>query len=102
MMKAPCEHACPAGVDVPAYVTALAEGQSTLLRMKDGKKRMVLKHSTPVPSAVSPAPEPKRAATANGGGPHRVAKRQSTTSRPCSRTSDSKRARPASSSGPKR
>jgi NADH-quinone oxidoreductase subunit F len=27
MMKAPCEHACPAGVDVPAYVTALAEGR---------------------------------------------------------------------------
>ncbi len=27
MMKAPCEHACPAGVDVPAYVGALAEGR---------------------------------------------------------------------------
>jgi len=27
MMKAPCEHACPAGVDVPAYVNAVAEGR---------------------------------------------------------------------------
>ncbi len=27
MMKAPCEHACPAGVDVPAYVHAIAEGR---------------------------------------------------------------------------
>jgi NADH-quinone oxidoreductase subunit F len=27
MMKAPCEHACPAGVDVPAYVAAVAEGR---------------------------------------------------------------------------
>jgi len=27
MMKAPCEHACPAGVDVPAYVRAVAEGR---------------------------------------------------------------------------
>ena len=27
MMKAPCEHACPAGVDVPAYVNLIAEGR---------------------------------------------------------------------------
>ncbi len=27
MMKAPCEHACPAGVDVPAYVALIAEGR---------------------------------------------------------------------------
>ncbi|MBP8952813.1 MAG: NADH-quinone oxidoreductase subunit NuoF [Armatimonadetes bacterium] len=27
MMKAPCEHACPAGIDVPAYVNFMAEGQ---------------------------------------------------------------------------
>jgi len=27
IMKAPCEHACPAGVDVPAYVSAIAEGR---------------------------------------------------------------------------
>jgi NADH-quinone oxidoreductase subunit F len=27
IMKAPCEHACPAGVDVPAYVDAVAEGR---------------------------------------------------------------------------
>ncbi|MEN6404252.1 MAG: NADH-quinone oxidoreductase subunit NuoF, partial [Armatimonadia bacterium] len=27
IMKAPCEHACPAGVDVPAYVTAMAESR---------------------------------------------------------------------------
>jgi NADH-quinone oxidoreductase subunit F len=27
MMKAPCEHSCPAGVDVPAYVSLVAEGR---------------------------------------------------------------------------
>ncbi len=27
IMKAPCEHACPAGVDVPAYVNLMAEGR---------------------------------------------------------------------------
>jgi NADH-quinone oxidoreductase subunit F len=27
MMKAPCEHACPAGVDVPRYVALIAEGK---------------------------------------------------------------------------
>ena len=27
LMKAPCEHACPAGVDVPAYVSLVAEGR---------------------------------------------------------------------------
>ncbi len=27
MMKAPCEHACPAGIDVPAYVSLIAEGR---------------------------------------------------------------------------
>lgn len=27
LMKAPCEHACPAGVDVPAYVSLIAEGR---------------------------------------------------------------------------
>ena len=27
MLKAPCEHSCPAGVDVPAYVSLMAEGR---------------------------------------------------------------------------
>ena len=43
MMKAPCEHACPAGVDVPAYVSLIAEG-----RMDDAYA--VVRESNPFPS----------------------------------------------------
>ncbi len=43
IMKAPCEHACPAGVDVPAYVTAIAEG-----RMDDAYA--IIRDANPFPS----------------------------------------------------
>ena len=43
MMKAPCEHACPAGVDVPAYVALIAEG-----RMDDAYA--VVREANPFPS----------------------------------------------------
>ena len=43
MMKAPCEHACPAGVDVPAYVALIAEG-----RMDEAYG--VIRASNPFPS----------------------------------------------------
>ncbi len=44
IMKAPCEHACPAGVDVPAYVSLIAEG-----RMDDAYA--VIRAANPFPSA---------------------------------------------------
>jgi NADH-quinone oxidoreductase subunit F len=43
IMKAPCEHACPAGVDVPAYVSLLAEG-----RIDDAYR--VVREANPFPS----------------------------------------------------
>jgi NADH-quinone oxidoreductase subunit F len=43
MMKAPCEHACPAGVDVPAYVSLIAEG-----RMDEAYE--VIRDANPFPS----------------------------------------------------
>lgn len=43
MMKAPCEHACPAGVDVPAYVSLIAEG-----RLDDAYA--VIRDANPFPS----------------------------------------------------
>lgn len=43
MMKAPCEHACPAGVDVPAYVDLIAQG-----RVDDAYA--VVRASNPFPS----------------------------------------------------
>ena len=43
MMKAPCEHACPAGVDVPSYVALIAQG-----RMDDAFA--VVRANNPFPS----------------------------------------------------
>jgi NADH-quinone oxidoreductase subunit F len=43
IMKAPCEHACPAGVDVPAYVSLIAEG-----RMDDAYA--IIRDANPFPS----------------------------------------------------
>lgn len=43
IMKAPCEHACPAGVDVPLYVSLIAEG-----RIDDAYG--VIRDSNPFPS----------------------------------------------------
>ena len=43
MMKAPCEHACPAGVDVPLYVSLISEG-----RLDDAYA--VIRDTNPFPS----------------------------------------------------
>ncbi len=43
IMKAPCEHSCPAGVDVPAYVNLIAEG-----RLEEAYE--VIRDANPFPS----------------------------------------------------
>ncbi|NLO75230.1 MAG: NADH-quinone oxidoreductase subunit NuoF [candidate division WS1 bacterium] len=43
MMKAPCEHACPAGIDVPAYVNLIAQG-------KFDEAYAVIRDANPFPS----------------------------------------------------